>query len=131
MRQMTISDRQTYEGMLRTRREGLRSPLTVIGIDITARRFCPAWMMVSSVYVYSLKTFSSMAALRLMARKPLGASGTLVLLAARTTQLPKFCRRFLMPEKCSMDWIGRAPITRSALPARMGAVNAGMWLASY
>jgi hypothetical protein len=66
-----------------------------------------------------------------MARKPLGASGILVLLATRTTQLPSFCSSFLIGLKCSMAAMGRAPITMSALPSRIGRVSAGMSSALY
>ena len=66
-----------------------------------------------------------------MARKPLGASGMLVLLATRTTQLPSFCSSFLTGLKCSMASMGRAPTTMSALPATMGAVSKGMSSAWY
>jgi len=66
-----------------------------------------------------------------MARNPLGASGTSVLLASRTTQLPVRCNSFLIAEKCPIDWIGRAPTTRSARPARIGATRSGMFVASY
>ena len=38
-----------------------------------------------------------------MARKPLGASATSVLLVIRTTQLPIFCRSFFSGEKCSIS----------------------------
>ena len=39
----------------------------------------------------------------MIARKPLGASVTSVLLATRTAQLPMRCNRFLIQEKCSVS----------------------------
>ena len=53
-----------------------------------------------------------------MARKPLGASATFVLLVTRTTQLPIFCSSFFSGEKCSISEIGRAPINHIGLPGK-------------
>ncbi len=51
------------------------------------------------VYVYSLKTWSFIAASRPSARNPLGASLTSVPLTARVTQLPSLWSSFLVNEK--------------------------------
>ena len=81
--------------------------------------------------MYWLKTLSWIAALRLIARKPLGASATSVPLAARTTQEPSFCSAFFSGEKCSISVIGRAPTTISASPRRIGSMSFGMSSALY
>jgi hypothetical protein len=72
-----------------------------------------------------MKTLSSIAALRLTVRKPLGASGTQVLLPGAHYTQPRFSGEMLdRPERPgSYHHVG--------LPARNGAVIAGMWLASY
>ena len=48
---MVNAERQRYCGMLRTSREGRKSALTRTGTLSTTSPFCPAWMIVSSVYV--------------------------------------------------------------------------------
>ena len=45
--------------------------------------------------------------------------------------LPSSCSAFLVREKCGVSMIGRAPITMSASPARIGAVSLGMSSAQY
>ena len=45
--------------------------------------------------------------------------------------LPSSCNAFLVREKCGVSTIGRAPITRSASPDRIGAVSFGMSSAWY
>ena len=45
--------------------------------------------------------------------------------------LPSSCSAFLVREKWVVAEIGRAPITRSASPARIGAVSLGMSSAQY
>ena len=60
-----------------------------IGTDSIAILFLPAWIIVSRVYIYSFVTFRRIAASRLYARNPLGASGISVFEATRTVQLPK------------------------------------------
>jgi hypothetical protein len=59
-------------------RDGRRSGFTVMGTWAIGMCFFPAWMIVSRVYVKSVKTFSLSAARREKARKPLAASGTRV-----------------------------------------------------
>ena len=54
------------------------------------------------------------AASRLSARNPLGASATEVLLAQRTVQLPSFCRARRVRERWDIASMGRAPTTTSA-----------------
>ena len=117
--------------MLFTSRDGRRSGFVRIGTDITRMLLWPAWMIVSSVYVYELNTLSRCAASRVNARNPLGASVTRVLLAARTTALPRSCSFFLSHEKCSVSAIGRAPITISARPSRIGRTSVSISRASY
>ena len=48
---MVSAERRRYCGTLRTSREGRRSALTRTGTLATVSPFCPAWMIVSSVYV--------------------------------------------------------------------------------
>jgi len=72
-----------------------------------------------------------MAASRLIALNPLGASAMFVLLTNCTIRLPIFCNTFFMTEKDSMSSIGLIPIVISALPARIGAVRAGISAALY
>jgi len=66
-----------------------------------------------------------------MALKPLGASGTSVLLTNLTTALPNRCRNFFAGEKEVIFSTGRSPMTTSAFPARIGATSAGMSAAMY
>jgi len=56
--------------------------------------------------------------------KATGASGIFVLLASRTTQLPSFAAAFAWG-KCSVAQIGRAPMTISARPKRIGLISLG------
>src|SRR5688500_8265497 len=104
--------------MLFTRRDGRVAAFTETGTDTSGMFLRPAWMIVSSVYVYWLKTHRRRAASRCMARNPLGASGMLVPLAKRTTMLPRRCNDFLIGEKSSIPEIGRAPMTICADPSR-------------
>ena len=48
---IVCADRETYCGMLRTRRDGRVTAFTRIGTDVTASPSHPAWMSVSIVYV--------------------------------------------------------------------------------
>src|SRR3990172_1099085 len=85
----------------------------------------PACIIISNVYVYSLNTLSCIAASRVIALKPLVTSGISVLLNMRTTQLPNFCRNFLVKEKCLIWLMGLAPITISAFLIRLAQRASG------
>ena len=113
----------TYPNILLNNLDFLNSGFVRIGTDFTAILFLPACTIVSSVYVYSLITFNLIAVLLLYARNPLGASGTFVLDAFRTTQLPKCCNFFFKGEKCSVSSIGLSPITIPASPFRIGLTS--------
>lgn len=95
------------------KREGRNGGFVRMGTEVIAMFLLPTWMIVSNVYVYELNTLIRMAASRLNARNPLGASGIVVLLASRTIQLPILCNNFFENEKWLISEIGRAPTTIS------------------
>src|SRR5258707_71116 len=59
------------------------------------------------------------------------ASKTSVPLMARTTLLPTICKTRFVSEKCPTLRNGRAPMTMSARPSRMGPTRSRTWQALY
>jgi hypothetical protein len=65
MRTIVATDRLTYWGMERKRRDSRVFGFVPMGTCVTTRSLLPAWMIVSSVYVKRETTLSLMAASRL------------------------------------------------------------------
>src|SRR3954469_10662092 len=126
MRAIATALRRTYDDIDGKSRDSRVFGFVPIGTWSVATRSLPAWMIVSSVYVYFETTATWIAASRLYARKPDVVSGTFVSDAWRTTHEPPFCRRFFMGEKCSILSVSRSPTTRSARPSTIGATSFGM-----
>src|ERR671933_2681021 len=125
MRAIATALRRTYDDTEGNSRDSRVLGLVAIGTWSVATSSLPAWMIVSSVYVYFETTATWIAASRLYARKPEVVSGTVVSDAWRTTHEPAFCRRFFSGEKCWILSVSRSPTTRSALPSRIGAPSLG------
>src|SRR3954462_5961538 len=126
MRAIATALRRTYDDTDGNSRDSRVFGFVPIGTWSVATSSLPAWMIVSSVYVYFETTATWIAASRLYARKPDVVSGTSVSDAWRTTQDPAFCRRFFSGEKCSIVSVSRSPTTRSARPSTIGATSLGM-----
>ena len=120
MRAIATALRRTYEDTDGNRRDSRVFGFVPIGTWSVATSSLPAWMIVSSVYVYFETTATWIAASRLYARKPDVVSGTSVSDAWRTTHEPAFCSRFFSGEKCSIVSVSRSPTTRSARPSTIG-----------
>src|SRR4051812_15120952 len=131
MRAIATALRRTYEETDGNSRDSRVFGFVPIGTWSVATRSLPAWMIVSSVYVYFETTATWIAASRLYARKPDVVSGTLVSDAWRTTHEPAFCSRFFSGEKCSILSVSRSPTTRSARPSTIGATSLGMSAPEY
>src|SRR3954449_210776 len=126
MRAIATALRRTYEDTDGNSRDSRVLGFVPIGTWSVATSSLPAWMIVSSVYVYFETTATWIAASRLYARTPDVVSGTAVSDAWLTTHEPAFCRRFFMGEKCSIWSVSRSPTTRSARPSTIGATSFGM-----
>src|SRR3954452_16746832 len=131
MRAIATALRRTYDDIDGNRRDSRVLGFVRIATWSVATSSLPAWMMVSSVYVYFETTATWIAASRLYARKPEVVSGTSVSEAWRTTHEPAFCRRFFIGEKCSILSVSRSPTTRSARPSTMGSAGLGVAGAMY
>ena len=126
MRAIATALRRTYDDTDGNSRDSRVFGFVPIGTWSVATSSLPAWMIVSSVYVYFETTATWIAASRLYARKPDVVSGTSVSDAWRTTHEPAFCRRFFSGEKCSIVSVSRSPTTMSARPSTIGATSLGM-----
>src|SRR3954451_6167310 len=131
MRAMATALRRTYEETDGNSRDSRVFGFVRIATWSVATSSLPAWMIVSSVYVYFETTATWIAASRLYARKPEVVSGTSVSDAWRTTHEPAFCRPFFIGEKCTIVSVSRSPTTRSARPATIGATSFGMSAPMY
>ena len=78
MRAIATALRRTYEDTDGNRRDSRVFGFVPIGTWSVATSSLPAWMIVSSVYVYFETTATWIAASRLYARKPDVVSGTSV-----------------------------------------------------
>src|SRR4029079_607641 len=123
MRAIATALRRTYEDTDGNRRDSRVFGFVPIGTWSVATRSLPAWMIVSSVYVYFETTATWIAASRLYAPKPDVASGTAVCEDWRTHHEAAFWSRFFSGEKCSIVSVSRSPTTRSARPATIGATS--------
>src|SRR4051812_26625641 len=126
MRAIATALRRTYDDTDGNSRDSRVFGFVPMATWSVATSSLPAWMIVSSVYVYFDTTATWMAASRLYARNPDVVSGTSVSDAWRTTHEPAFCRRFFSGEKCSIVSVSRSPTTRSARPSTIGATSFGM-----
>src|SRR3954462_13807437 len=126
MRAIATALRRTYDETDGNSRDSRVFGFVPMATWSVATSSLPAWMIVSSVYVYFETTATWIAASRLYARKPDVVSGTSVSDAWRTTHEPAFCRRFFSGEKCSIVSVSRSPTTRSARPSTIGATSLGM-----
>src|SRR3954471_1863066 len=126
MRAIATALRRTYDDTDGKSRDSRVFGFVPMATWSVATSSLPAWMIVSSVYVYFETTATWIAASRLYARKPDVVSGTSVSEAWRTTHEPAFCRRFFSGEKCSILSVSRSPTTRSARPSTMGSTSLGM-----
>src|SRR4051812_45573961 len=131
MRAMATALRRTYEDTDGNSRDSRVFGFVPMATWSVATSSLPAWMIVSSVYVYFETTATWIAASRLYARNPDVVSGTSVSEAWRTTHEPAFCRRFFSGEKCSILSVSRSPTTRSARPATIGSTSLGMSAPEY
>src|SRR5919199_4062249 len=131
MRAIETALRRTYDDTDGNSRDSRVFGFVAIATWSVATSSLPAWMIVSSVYVYFETTATWIAASRLYARKPDVVSGTVVSDAWRTTHEPAFCRRFLSGEKCSIVSVSRSPTTMSARPSTIGATSFGMSAPEY
>src|SRR3954454_14708470 len=131
MRAIATALRRTYEDTDGNSRDSRVFGFVPMATWSVATSSLPAWMIVSSVYVYFETTATWIAASRLYARNPDVVSGTSVSDAWRTTHEPAFWRRFFSGEKCSILSVSRSPTTRSARPATIGSTSLGMSAALY
>src|SRR3954470_12947769 len=131
MRAIATALRRTYEDTDGNSRDSRVFGFVPMATWSVATSSLPAWMIVSSVYVYFETTATWIAASRLYARKPDVVSGTVVSDAWRTTHEPAFWRRFFSGEKCSILSVSRSPTTRSARPSTIGATSLGMSAPEY
>ena len=113
------------------RREGRVTGLTPTGTEITRSPAWPAWISVSSVYVWRENTLTEMAASRESARKPLVASSTCAPDNRFATDVPVRCSHFFSGENEAIAAIGRAPTTRSAVPLMIGSMSLARSSARY
>src|ERR671927_2008046 len=109
MRAIETALRRTYEDTDGNSRDSRVFGFVAIGTWSVATSSLPAWMIVSSVYVYFETTATWIAASRLYARKPDVVSGTSVSEAWRTTHEPNRWSVFFSGEKCSMFMTSRSP----------------------
>src|SRR5919205_3795464 len=111
MRAIATALRRTYDDIDGNSRDSRVFGFVPMATWSVATSSLPAWMIVSSVYVYFETTATWIAASRLYARKPDVVSGTSVAEARRTTHEPSRCRAFLAGEKCSIVMTWRSPTT--------------------